>query len=48
MLKKLIKKHNEKTLLKKGLVHCTYCKKMIGKGDKYCQYCGKSTEIEFS
>lgn len=44
ILRKIIKKHNERIFLKKGLVHCAYCKKMIFKEDKYCQYCGKPTE----
>lgn len=44
ILKKLLKKHNERMLLKSGLIHCAYCKKLISKGDKYCQYCGKPTE----
>lgn len=46
ILKKAIKKHNEKILLRNGLVHCAYCKKMILKQDKYCQYCGKPMETK--
>lgn len=46
VLNALIKKHNEKKLLKNGLTRCARCKKLILKTDKYCQYCGKSTEIK--
>lgn len=46
--KKILKKHNERILLKHGFVHCANCKKLILKSDKYCQYCGESTETKFS
>lgn len=42
----ILKKHNEKILLKRGHVRCAYCKKIIYKSDKYCQYCGKVREIK--
>lgn len=48
MLKKILKKYNEKILSKEGLVHCTYCEKLICREDKYCQYCGKPTETKSS
>ena len=46
ILKKILNKHNEKILLKRGLAYCTHCKKLICRGDKYCQYCGKPKEIK--
>lgn len=46
LLAKLIKKHNEKILIKKGFIYCANCKKIILKTDKFCQYCGKVVKIE--
>ena len=43
VIKKLIKKHNEKILSKNGFIHCASCKEMIKKSDKYCLYCGNPT-----
>lgn len=48
MLREIIKKHNEKILVKRGFVQCAFCKKLIFKNDKYCQYCGKPTGKESS
>lgn len=45
-IKALIKKHNEKKLLKQGFIRCARCKRLILRTDKYCQYCGKVKETE--
>lgn len=44
----LIKKHNERVLLKKGFIRCAHCKQLILKQDRYCQYCGHIIQKELS
>ncbi len=45
-INKIIKKHNEKIMVKRGFFHCAKCNKLIHKTDKYCSYCGDATEIK--
>ncbi|MFR1698758.1 MAG: hypothetical protein ACLSU9_10840 [Anaerovoracaceae bacterium] len=41
VIKNLLKKHNEKALIKEGFTRCTSCKNLIHKDDNYCQFCGR-------
>lgn len=46
-IKRLVKKYNERLMLKKGFVHCTNCNQLILQTNNYCPYCGKLMETNF-
>lgn len=39
-VQKIIKKHNEKIMLKNGFIRCANCNNFILGTDNYCRYCG--------
>lgn len=41
MIKKCIKKHNEKKLLKAGFIRCVNCNNLVNESDRYCMHCGR-------
>lgn len=46
LMKKMLKRYNEKIMLKRGFAPCNNCNNLILRTHNYCQYCGKPNGIK--